>query len=115
MLHFGACLAGFPVAAEYQAGVAIDHGDGSACVWLVRVSDRGCGVAWRARRPRNSHVQLVWTALLAQLESMECSCGWSWRSCSCAELVRIAGAIQCYGVGYGTSGRAVVKVGLGVQ
>ena len=47
MLHFGACLAGFPVAAEYKAGVAIDHGDGSACVWLVRVSDRGCGVAWR--------------------------------------------------------------------
>ena len=52
MLHFGACLAGFPAAAEHQARVAIERGDGSACVWLVRVSGRGYGVAWRALATR---------------------------------------------------------------
>ena len=77
MLHFGACLVGFPAAVECQTGVAIKRGDGSACVWLVCVSGRGCGMAWRG---------MLEALASCMCESDGLRCLRTWSQCSVAVL-----------------------------
>lgn len=58
-------------------GVAINRGDGSACVWLVCVSGRGCGMAWRG-------VLEALASCMCESDGLRCLRTWS--RCSVAVL-----------------------------